>query len=141
MTYYKKDWNIYVANFLMKKVVKFDTAERGGEIKSESYFIAVELFRCENPEEAYNRISAIAKSGHEDSYHDGEDLVEIHYVGLNDLDLIQKTDEFIKDIFERNEYGVDITSIRLPNQDFKMFIREKKDLTLFDEYYNYNKKE
>ncbi len=141
MTYYEKDWNIYVANFLMKKVVKFDTAEREGEIKSESYFIAVELFRCENPEEAYNRISAIAKSGHLDSYHEGEDLVEIHYVGLNDLDLIQKTDEFIKDIFESNECGVDITSIQLPNQDFKMFIREKKDLTLFDEYYNYNKKE
>lgn len=141
MTYYQKDWNIYIANFLMKTVVKFDMGEKAGEIKSESYFIAVELFRCENPEEAYDRISAIAKSGHQDSYHDGEDLVEIHYVGLNDLDLLQKTVKNINDIFERNEYGVDITSIQLPGKDCNAFIREKKALTLFDEHYNFNKSE
>jgi hypothetical protein len=138
MTYYQKEWNLYVANFLMKETVN----DEEGKILSESHYICVELFRYDNPEEAYKAIMAMVND-ESLSYkyrHEGN-IVELKCVGLNDLDLLQTNIDKIKDDMGKAKtfYSLDIATVNLEglNKDVSHLIKKKDDLSLFDEDYNY----
>jgi hypothetical protein len=139
MTYYQEGWNLYVARFLMKKIVK----DAFGKIVKETHYIDVQLFQFDNPEDAFNEIIEMTKS-RTLSYANREEgnTIELSCIGLNDLDILQSNFEQIKETLETETYGIDLAIINLDEvkKDVSNLISKKEDLSLFDKYYNYKKK-
>lgn len=137
MTYYHKDYNLYVAHLLMKEVVK-DPNEK---VLNERYYISIEMFKFENPEVAYTEIMTMIKSGvYTYADREGENIIEIKCIRLDELDLIQYTMDGIKSqLSEKDSNGFTISSISLAGHDNIDLNTEKRkeDLKLFDQYYNY----
>jgi hypothetical protein len=133
MTNLRKDWDLYVAHFLMKEIKKDDN----GNILNESYYINIELFRYDSPEKAYAEIVETAKND-SDSYHDDEgNIIEVCCLGLNNLDkMLCSLEDINNDLKkEKQDYGVQIAIIR--QEEFKAdensMLRKKEDMDLFKE--------
>ncbi|MBO9699954.1 MAG: hypothetical protein J7604_07070 [Sporocytophaga sp.] len=137
MTYYHKDWNLYVANLLMKETIE----DSNGSILNESFFILIELFQFENPEVAYLEIVRLIESNvYSDRYRDKGNIVELKCIGLNELDLLQTNIDDIKSkLRDKDSNGITITGIGIDkfNRMTSPSIKRKEELKLFDKYYNY----
>jgi len=141
MTYYHRDWNLYVASILMKETAN----DSSGNIVNESYFIMIELFQFENPEVAYSEINQLIESDvYSDRFRDGDNIIELKCIGLNELDLLQSNIDDIKSkLLEKDSKGVTIAGIGIDkfNGLTSPSVKTKEELKLFDKYYNYKSDE
>jgi hypothetical protein len=137
MTYYQKGWNLYVANILMKKTVK----DVNRKVLSESYYIAVELFQFNDPEEAYSEISKLIEANmYSDEVREGDGIVAYESVRLDELDLLQTTMEGIKSqLMDKSVYSVNISIVKMNELENATSVKRKEELALFDKYYSYGK--
>lgn len=109
-------------------------------IQDESYYISVQLFQFENPEKAYEKIIKIVQNESlSDRYREGDYIIELSCIGLNELDLLQTNIEELNRDLKTLDYGIDITSLDLdtPKEKILKLVKSKEDLKLFDKYYNY----
>lgn len=138
MTYYREEWNVYVAQFLMKEAVK----DSDGLLLREQHHLTVKLFRFENPEEAYERIiDMITENILSDSYRDEHgNVVQCLCLGLNQLDLLQTNSLDMKNDLDKREM-IDVTSVDLDFTELSSLITRKENLHLFDENYNFKKED
>lgn len=133
MTYYRKEWKLYVVHFLMKESIR----DPYGKLLDESLYIAVELFQFNNPEEAYTHVMEMVQSNmHSDAQHDKDgNIIRQECIGLNNIGLLQTTlDQLKEDLDSEPNYGVTLSTINLAKIDVSLaaaYITKKEELDLF----------
>lgn len=132
MGYYQKEWNLYVARFLMKSVTK----DNNENIVNKSYYIDLQLFQFDSPEGAYNEITAmIQNQSLSSSYRDDAGgIIELSCMGLNDLERLQTNIRLLKETLETKSYGVELAIINLDEikKAVAGLVTKKENLKLFE---------
>jgi len=139
MTYWTKEWNLYYCRFVIATAI-IEHTDKGDFLVDESYGLQLELFQSNNPEAAYEYASAMVSRLNEHYRNNEGQEVQERCLGINELDLLQKNTSSLKRTFmERESITVDFLSI----EEFQKIktpeelVRNKKDFSLFDKYYNY----
>lgn len=137
MTYWQKDWNLYVCRYVITQKV-IDHTDKGSFTIQDTHYIKIDIFKSDNPEEAYEY--ALAEiSGLDYGYRndEGQEVRDV-CVGINELDLLQTNISSLENTVKNSEsYTIETISEEEMNKKPKELVRKKEELKLFDRYYNY----
>lgn len=131
MTYWRKEWNLYVCRFVFSSKTVGHT-DQGDLLVEESYYTQLELFKSNHPEHAYEHaVSLIPQLNYGYRNDQGQEVQDV-CLGIHDLDLLQENSSSLDNILSRDSsITLDVFSGTEMRKEAVHLVRHKEDFSLF----------